>query len=59
MSTSSKELEDLNKELKYHGHLWMVYIKEQKDFLFDLQELGSLNDYNIHEKCHLFYGSEH
>lgn len=36
VSTSSKELEDLNKELKYHGHLWMCYIKEQKDFLFDL-----------------------
>ena len=28
VGTSSKELEDLNKELKYHGALWITYIGE-------------------------------
>ena len=36
----------------------MTYMAEQRDYLMDLQELGSLHDYNIHEKCDLFYGIE-
>lgn len=36
VGTSSKELEDLNKELKYHGALWMTYMAEQREYLMDL-----------------------
>lgn len=45
-------------ELRYHFTLWSIYYKESVKLLVQLDELGNLTTYKLHDLIDRFYGVE-
>lgn len=48
----------MNKELVWHGALWMNNYADYQMHLFEIEEYGDGNDYLMHENYDFFSGLE-